>query len=299
QFRVRALGQPSFNNVQSLFSALATHGGISNYHAMFATVRNRPWNGLQFDVNYTLSKSLDQAGNVQNNLSLISNGFRLNADYGPAQSDRRHVLNGIFNYDLPFGTGRRWSAAQGWLNNVIGGWYFSGIYRAYTSLPLFVTDNTGVFGTLVGPNNNAIPLRPPASLDPGIYGGVAGSGGVGTTGNPANNGSGLNLFTNPEDAFNSFRRILLTQDGRGRGNEFRGPGFWNLDFRVGKETRITERVTYALSFDFFNVFNHVNFSTPSLSLNNRAAFGVFTSQLTPPNRTDGARWIQLGMRISF
>jgi hypothetical protein len=36
-----------------------------------------------------------------------------------------------------------------------------------------------------------------------------------------------------------------------------------------------------------------------LSLNNPAAFGVYTSQSTPPNRIDGARAIQFGSRISF
>ena len=79
----------------------------------------------------------------------------------------------------------------------------------------------------------------------------------------------------------------------GRANAFRGPGFWNLDFRIGKDTQITKRVRWELSADFFNVFNHVNLSTPSLSLNNPAAFGVYTSQTGSP------RVVQLGSRISF
>jgi hypothetical protein len=268
---------------------------------MFATLRNRPWHGLQFDLNYTLSKSLDQVGDIQNNLSLITSGFDPNIDYGPAQSDRRHIFNAVFTYDLPFGAGKHWSG-HGAVERIIGGWYTSGIYRAYSSLPYFVTDNTGVFGgSLAGvPNEGAIPLANPSSLGSGVHSGVAGSGNVGTAGNPAKGGSGLNLFANPEAAFNSFRRILLSQDGRqGRALYFRGPGFWNLDFRVGKQTRITERVRFEFSFDFFNVFNHVNLNAPSLSLNSAANFGVFTSQLTPPNRTDGARWIQLGARFSF
>ena len=114
--RQAGLGLAPYNNLQLLAILMATHGGISNYHAMTATVRNRPWKGIQFDVNYTLSKSLDQIGDVQNNLSLITTGFDPNVDYGPAQSDRRHVINGIFNYDLPFGTGRHWSSGSGWAN---------------------------------------------------------------------------------------------------------------------------------------------------------------------------------------
>jgi Carboxypeptidase regulatory-like domain len=299
--RQTALGLPAYNNLQLLAILMATNGGRSNYHAMIATLRNRPWHGLQFDLNYTLAKSLDQVGDVQNNLSVISSPFAPDLDYGPAQSDRRHVFNAIFTYDLPFGKGKPW-ASSGLQDKVMGGWYLSGIYRAYTSLPYFVTDNTGAFGgTVAGvPTQGAILLGDPSSLGSGVHAGVAGSGGVGTAGNPATGGSGLNLFADPEAASKSFRRILLSQDGRqGRATYFRGPGFWNLDFRVGKQTRITERVRFEFSADFFNVFNHVNLAAPSLSLNSPANFGVFTSQVVPPNRSEGARWIQFGARLSF
>lgn len=299
--RQTLLGLPAYNNLQMLAIIMATNGGRSNYHAMVATLRNRPWRGLQFDLNYTLAKSLDQVGDTQNSLTLISTPFDPDVDYGPAQSDRRHVFNAIFNYDLPFGAGKRW-AASGWRDRAAGGWSLSGIYRAYTSLPFFVADNAGVFGgTIAGvPTQGAIPLGDPSSLGAGIHTGVAGSGGKGTAGNPATRGSGLNLFANPEAAFDSFRRILLSEDGRqGRATYFRGPGFWNLDFRVGKQTRITERLRFDLSADFFNVFNNVNLAAPSLSLNNPANFGVFTTQVIPLNRTEGSRWIQFGARLSF
>ena len=291
--RQAALGLQPFNNLQLLAILMASHGGISNYHAMVATVRNRPWKGLQFDANYTFAKSLDQVGDVQNNLALITTGFDRNVDYGPAQSDRRHILNAILNYELPFGGDR---SSQNWLNTLIGGWYVSGIYQAYSGLPLFVTDNNGVFGGSLAniPANGAIPLGDPSTLGAGVYSGVVGSGGVGTNGNPATGGSGLNLFADPQAAYNFFRRIELSRDGRqGRSNAFRGPGFWNLDLRVAKNTRITRNVDWEFSVDFFNVFNHVNFSNPSLTLNTPASFGVINGT------TGGARAIQLGSRFSF
>ena len=134
----------------------------------------------------------------------------------------------------------------------------------------------------------------PDSLGAGVHSGVAGSGGVGTAGNPAAGGTGLNMFEDPQAAYNAFRRIELSRDTRqGRAFAFRGPGFWNLDLRIAKETRITNRVRWELSVDFFNVFNHVNLSAPSLTLNNPAAFGVFTGQTGDPRR------IQIGSRISF
>ena len=295
------LGLQPYNNLQLAAILMATSGGRSNYHAGFVTLRSRPWHGLQFDLNYTLSKALDQVGDVQNNLSIISTGFDRNIDYGFSQADRRHVFNGVFTYDLPFGAGKRYLSGSSVGDKVLGGWYLSGIFRTYSGLPLFVTDNSGVFGHIAGvPNQGAIPLADPNALGAGVHSGVTGSGGVGTLGNPAAGGTGLNLFSDPEAAFKSFRRILLSQDGRqGRTMAFRGPWFWNLDFRLGKSTRITERVGFELSADFFNVFNHVNFATPSLSLNSPTTFGVFTTQLVPPNRTEGSRWVQIGMRFTF
>ena len=295
------LGLPSYNNLQILVPLMRTHGGISNYHALFFSVRNRRWNGLVFDLNYTLSKSLDEVGFVQNNVGGMSSSFRPGIDYGPSFFDRRNVFNAIFNYELPFGAGRRLDSNRGWLNRIIGGWYMSGIFQAYSGLPVLVLDNAGVFGgSLADIGQGAIPLVNPGTLGTGLHGGVAGSGGVGTTGNPATGGTGLNLFADPQAAFNSFRRILISQDGRsGRPDNFRGLGFWNLDYRFGKTTTITEQVKLELSFDFLNIFNHPNFNNPSLNLGNQAAFGVISSQFVPPNRLVGSRAIQFGARVVF
>lgn len=294
--RQLSLGLPAYNSLQIAALLMATSGGRSNYHAGFATLRSRPWRGLQFDLNYTLAKAQDQVGDTQNSLSLITTGFDRDIDYGPSLADRRHVFNGIFTYDLPFGTGRRWLSGGGVVDRVFGGWYVSGIFRAFSGLPLIITDNAQVWGgSLAGvPTQGAIALGLPSSLGAGVYNGVTGSGGVGTAGNPAAGGTGLNLFADPEAAFDSFRRILLSVDDRqGRSEAFRGPGFWNFDMRLAKSTRITERVGFEVSADFFNIFNHVNFANPVLSLNSPANFGVFTTN------ANAARGIQLGARVQF
>jgi len=54
-----------------------------------------------------------------------------------------------------------------------------------------------------------------------------------------------------------------------------------------------------LSFDFFNVFNHHNFLTPGASITSTQGFGVITSTNTLPDRTNSARWIQLGVQFNF
>src|SRR5215831_8478777 len=39
---------------------------------------------------------------------------------------------------------------------------------------------------------------------------------------------------------------------------FRAPGWWDLDFGLYKDTRITERFSLQLRAEVFNIFNHAN-----------------------------------------
>ena len=125
---------------------------------------------------------------------------------------------------------------------------------------------------------------------------------MGTSGNPATRGTGLNLFADPAVVFNSLRPFLLSQDTRSARGSIRGLGFWNLDTSLGKSTAITERVKMTFAADFFNIFNHPGFADPSLSLLSSTSFGVISSQLTGnASRGDfaGPRRIQFGLRFDF
>ena len=134
------------------------------------------------------------------------------------------------------------------------------------------------------------------------------SGNIGANGNVTSTsaGSQINIFDNPELVYNSVRRVEISRDGRaGRANPLRGLPRWNLDMSFGKKTTIKEKVAVTFAFDFFNIFNHVDFVNPSLNptngldLTQPRAFGVVTTQFTPPNRFAGSRWIQFGMRVEF
>jgi hypothetical protein len=300
-----ALGMPTFNNHQINFALfMRTHNDLSNYHAATITLRKRPSHGLQFDMNYTFSKSLDQVGTVQNNAGTYATSFDPNFQYGPSLFDRTHVFNAIFNYDLPGGHGHKLSFGNNILDKFISGWYVSGVFRAASGPPLTVTDGD-LGGGFFGNSLNAIPTVGIGSLNAGLHGGVCSSGGFGSNGDGPNcsgapQGTGLNLFANPAAAAADFRPVDIATDGRdGTGNPLRGLGFWNLDSRLGKSTSFHERFKVEFSADFFNIFNHVNFFQPSMNLQNPATFGVISQELIPADRTQGSRWIQLGLRVSF
>jgi len=290
------LGGPVLINQQSLDLLVRVSGAISNYHGMVVTVHKRFSRGLAFDANYTLSKSLDQSANLtQNNVAEFQSSFFPDISYSPSLFDVRHLFNANGSYDLPFGRNHALSFNNRTLDKFISGWFLAGIFQAQSGLPLTVFQSSEAFGSssIFGATSGAI-LVCRVCAPTGLNSGVAGSGGVGSNSNPANKGTGLNLFADPEAAFNAFRRIRLTDDRREGRGVLRGLSRWSFDWSVGKETKITERVKFSLSFDFFNVLNHVIFNDPgSLSLQNKAAFGVITSQ----NNT--ARRIQIGARIDF
>jgi hypothetical protein len=296
-------GLSPFDNLQVLELFVRTHTGQSNYNAGFVDLRKRFSQGLILDANYTFSKSLDQQGIIQRDGSLLDNSFYPNFEYGPSLFDRTHVLNASFVYDLPAGKGHRFGSS---LDRLFGGWQVGGIFRAASGVPLIVTQGAWAMGggsllTYVdGMGNAAIPTLPIGTLGSGVHSGVTGSNNVGTNGDPAHGGTGLNMFADPQTVFNSFRPISLSSDGRGgRANPLRSFPEWNLDATLSKRVLLREKIALRFSADFFNLFNHVTFVPPSLDLTNPRAFGVIIGQYVPSGRTSGSRWIQLGLRLDF
>jgi hypothetical protein len=295
QQRMRGGLQP-FNNylAQTLFLRSST--GASNYNGMFITLEKRLSQGLLYSFNYTWSKALDQLGAIQNAASVMPNNFDLDAEYGPSPFDVRHLFNATGVYELPFGRGRRFASSNGALDRVIGGWYTSWILSARTGDPLTVAQGAGVWGgsLFLGFTSSAIPTKDVKSFDARVHDGVTGSNNIGTNSNPAvNRGTGLNLFSNPEQVFNSFRRVNVATDGRaGRANPIYGIGRWNIDMSLGKKTRIAERFNTTFVVDFINMLNKKDFLDPGLSLTSQQTFGVITG-------ATGPRAIQLGLRVEF
>lgn len=288
------LPQPITNlQVQRIWSG--TDGGYSNYHAFFATLRKRPSKGLTFAFNYTLAKSLDDIGAVQNYPLEASSSFDHSIDYGPSFFDHRHVVTANWVYELPFGRGTRFSTGNQPLNKAIGGWYFSGIFKAASGLPLTVAESNQAWGggdTLGLVVSGAIPINKP-DFGNSVHSGVPGSGGVGIDGNPATGGSSLNIFADPQAVLADFRPIQVSKDGRSARGVLRGFPYWNFDLSLAKRTLVTERVAFLFSADFLNAFNHVVFNDPTLSMQDPASFGVISSQANNP------RAIQFGLRLEF
>ena len=68
----------------------------------------------------------------------------------------------------------------------------------------------------------------------------------------------------------------LQQPGRNRSrvyawpnqvrNTYRGPGFFDSDFTINKNFKLTERMAFGFGANFYNIFNHPNFTNPDSNL---------------------------------
>ena len=82
-------------------------------------------------------------------------------------------------------------------------------------------------------------------------------------------------------------------------NRFFGPGINNWNAALLKDQAITERVKLQLRFEFYNLFNRVQFGQPGNALGAPGTFGISTSQVGQPDATTGARQIQFGLKLIF
>ena len=299
----RSVGLIPLSNDQSQVEFMRTYIGQSNYNAGILTIQKRAGHGLSVGANYTYSHALDDNLSNQNNAGYYGNSFHPGVDYGPSSYDRHHVINAYYTYDLPIGRNRTFHT-NAILDQIVGGWYTSGIVTMFSGLPLTATESSQVFGggtATIGVNSAMIPTGSIAST--GVTSGSAGCTltGVGSVGTTAATGTGLNLFSNPCAVYGSLRYIQLSSDTRtGRANPMRGLGVRNMDMRFGKDFPLaSEKRRIGFSADFFNVFNHHNFSTPALNYTSPTSFGVITGTYTPANRTNSARWIEMGLRLDF
>jgi hypothetical protein len=299
----------AYNNGQIASDFVRTANGVSNFNGLIVSLQKRTSHGLSFGINYTLSHSLDQLGVIQNGVTSYSNGLHPGLDYGPSTFDHRHIINGNFVYDLPFGKGRSFETKWRFLNEIIGGWDLTGILQAASGAPLSVLENSAgnAFGGSLVAFSVGAAIPTAQVTGQGLHGGVNGSGGFGTAGDAANGGSGLNLFGNPAAVASTFRPVQISQDTRTGIGAFTGLSHWQLDLGLHKQVRFTERLKFRLGAEAFNIFNHPNFFDPTLDLSTPNTFGVITNQIpfaTVSGQNVGnafyrPRAIQITARIEF
>jgi hypothetical protein len=284
--------RPLINVLPNLGNIARTESSATmDYHSLQVTGRRRLASGLDFIASYTLGKTLtDNLGYYGSAFTSGEGAYWQNAydrrsNRGPAFFDVRQNFTIGGNYDLPMGKGRQFAtdmpkAAEA----ILGGWSLNYNLSARTGLPITVRaiDRTG---QAVRGNVRANAYRPLT---------------VNTAARNVDNWFGLpdNRATLFCAAGGNDGSCAYGQPGDGQfgtagiGTE-RGPGFFNLDFSVGKRFSITERQYFDFRVELFNALNHVSWAPPGANIGTPATFGAIGSQVQNP------RNIQFGLKYHF
>ncbi len=272
----------------SMFSWRTT--GTSNYNAFQAMLR-RHFGGLEFDLNYTFSKSLDENSNAERvneyengtgagsgsavaYSGQVINSWDTKGLYGPSDYDTTHQINANWVYDLPLGHGKRygaqWNKAE---DTLFGGWQISGLTRWTSGYPFSIS--TYAFATNYEQDGRAVLLGAAPQTGVSVQDGVP------------------NVFTSGPAAVSAFRFALPGESGER--NNLRGPGYFGLDASLAKSWKLPESQALRFSWDAFNTTNAVRFDDGTLNqyLLYGTTLGNFTQTLTHP------RVMQFGLRYSF
>jgi hypothetical protein len=279
-------GQPE----DSRFGAVTqlTTGATSHYNGLQLTAMKRMGHGLQGQINYTLSRCMDEVSNggfLQFSAGGLLNPLpgELARDYGPCDYDIRHNLNAEYVYELPIKVQNRalGYAANGWQVSGTAVWH-SGIPFSVLSTPYSANGNGIVQGG--GPQfASAVPGVPLYARN--AIPGVTQAGTVQWL-NPDAFVSSVDPSTG---ACNGGDNATNCQFGRLGRNALRGPDFFWSDFYISKWFPLNERVKLRFEGQFFNVFNHPNLALPSNVLAGipgkaptQIGFGALAYTTSPP-----------------
>ena len=286
------LGLPQNIGMGAQFSenTFYTNKGFSSYNGLLTTLHKNYGIGLQFDLNYTWSHSIDNVSVVANAPAVVGYGFicdvlRPRECRGNSDFDVTHYVNGNFIYDLPFGRGKSFAgSAPRWLDEVIGGWSVSGLPNWHSGNAYFASSLAFVAG--YANNAPAIPTGNASDLNIHLNGGK---------------GHPLYGFANRSQANADYTGPVGFNIGAR--NNLRGPGYFNIDMGLAKGFPVYgDRVVLKFRADAFNVFNHPNFDKPCVDITNvTCLFGKISTTVGTGINNDGAkaRVLQLALRLEF
>jgi Carboxypeptidase regulatory-like domain len=197
----------------------------SNYHGLLTQFRHEGGRAGTYTLNYTLSRNRTTASNDRDSVDQPQNPNNLKAEYADARTDRRHIFNATYIYELPFFMHDK----NELLKAALGGWQISGFTTLQSGPPvprILVSTNGGRRG------NQATETGTPTVLNQGLVWFDA------------------SVFKpNADGTYGNSGRAMLRLPGRNQTDLALSKNFYPMSKRV------------QFRADFINAFNHTQWTT--------------------------------------
>jgi len=244
----------------------------SNYNGLVARLERHFSGGLAFAAGYTYGKSLDTASGL-NGTNQPQDNYNLRSEHGLSDFDMRQRFTLSSTWQLPFGSGRRWTR-QGGARRILGQWQLANILTLQTGQPLTAILPTALSGTqsngtdrpdlIANPNLRSSQRAPDHWFDTSVF-------------------STPPIFYDAQGAYS-----IPGNEGR---NVITAPGLGSWDTSLERHFHLSERLNWVFRTDFFNLTNHPNFDRPGL------IFG--TSNFGRISSAENSRQIQFSLRLNW
>ncbi|HEX4038462.1 MAG TPA: TonB-dependent receptor [Acidobacteriaceae bacterium] len=264
-------------------STYETTNATSSYNSLQSTFEHQVRAGLYLLANYTYSKCMSdqhtQADTNQQYRAQWLPSFGIQGDYALCDSDATHLVHVAGTYNLPLGRGQAYGSGMNRGEDaLLGGWIINFFYtheggQPFTvSCPTATTADFGCFADVTGqslysgPHNVTQWLNPAAFAEP-----------------PAATAIGQTDYS----------------PLGGEQEQARGPSFSNLDSSILKNFAIHESIKLQFRAEAFNTTNTPPFAQPTSQLNfTTAKFSAITSTKNS-NGNNGARTLQLALKLFY
>jgi hypothetical protein len=248
--------------------------GTGNYNALQVQLDKRYTNGFTYQVAYTWSKAqAEDDGWFGVEGTVVQNPYDPGASRGNSGTNVPQVLSANALYELPIGTGKRFSTGNRFSDYVLGNWQINSIFTFRNGQPFTVTDGADIAN-------------------------------IGNTGYER-----ANLVGNPHlgsktkaEWFNTAAYAIPAQYTYGDGgrNTLQAQRWIDLTASVIRSFPIKEQMRFEFRAEAFNMLNHPIFAAPGSDLNSPSTFGAigFASS-TAGNQANLNRILQMSGKFVF
>jgi Carboxypeptidase regulatory-like domain/TonB-dependent Receptor Plug Domain len=257
-------------------------GYMSNYNSLQISVQHHTRRGLTLGAAYTWGRTLTNNSNDRGTATYDT--YNPSLDYGPATLNQPQTFVANYVYELPF-----YREQHGLVGHALGGWQLSGITQFLSGQSQSVTQGGDNFACSIDSTTNQCA----AGSAPGTYPfGINIDATSGVILPRPDRVAPIHMVKKQAQWFStdSFTQAVGHFGNSGNG-VLLGPGLELWDLSAIKNNKITERLSFQFRAEFFNAFNHTNFSTINTTLG-AGQYGQVTATHDP-------RQIQFGGKLYF